>query len=128
MLQLYSELFGDGGAAGQYGDILKHGLAAVAKARRLDGRSLEAAPELVHDEGCKRLALDILGYDEKRPGRLHHALKERQEGLQGGKLFVVNEDVGVLQLSQHLAGIGDKIRRDIAPVELHALDHVEFAR
>ena len=38
----------------------------------------------------------------------------------------MQEDVGLLKLRHHLLGVGDKIGREIAAVELHALDDVEF--
>ena len=38
----------------------------------------------------------------------------------------MDEDVGVLELGDHLLGVGDEIGREIAAVELHALDHVEL--
>ena len=38
----------------------------------------------------------------------------------------MEKDVGLLQLSYHLLGIGHEIWADIAPVELHALDDVEL--
>src|SRR5262249_19722133 len=44
-LELHAELVGDQLAAGQDRDVLQHGLAAVAEARRLDGRDLQAAAE-----------------------------------------------------------------------------------
>ena len=42
-------------------DIFEHGLAAVAEARSLYGRNLQAAAQLVDDEGRERFAFDILG-------------------------------------------------------------------
>ena len=38
----------------------------------------------------------------------------------------MDEDVGVLQLDAHLVGVGDEVGRDVAAVELHALDDVEL--
>ena len=38
----------------------------------------------------------------------------------------MDEDVGVFQFGDHLLGVGDEIGREIAAVELHALDDVEF--
>ena len=40
----------------------------------------------------------------------------------------MDEDRRVFQLGGHLLGIGDEIGRDIAAVELHAFDHVQFGR
>ena len=108
------------------GDVLEHGLAAIAEARRLDRRDLEAAAQLVDDERAKRLALDVLGDDQQRLAGLHDGLEDRQHRLQVGELLLVEEDVGVLELGDHLLGVGDEVRRQVAAVELHALDDVEL--
>ena len=42
VLELDAEILGDHLAAGQHGDVLQHGLAAVAEARRLHGGDLQA--------------------------------------------------------------------------------------
>ena len=49
-----------------------------------------------------------------------------QHRLQRGELLLVDEDVGVLELGHHLLGIGDEVGREIAAIELHALDDVEL--
>ena len=115
-----------GCAAGQDGDVLQHGLAAVAEARRLHGRHLQAAAQLVDHQRRQRLALDVLGDDQQRLAGLHHGLEDRQQGLERGELLLVDQDVGVLELGDHLLGVGDEVGREVAAVELHALDHVEF--
>ena len=38
----------------------------------------------------------------------------------------MDEDVGVLEFGHHLLGVGDEIGREVAAVELHPLDDVEF--
>ena len=126
VLELDAEVLGDGLAGREDGDVLQHGLAAVAEARRFHGGHLQAAAELVDDERGQRLALDILGDDEERLAALHHRLEDRQERLKRRELLLVDEDVNVLELGDHLLGIGDEVGREIAAVELHALDHVEF--
>ena len=126
VLELDAEVLGDHLAAGEDGDVLEHRLAAIAEARRLDRRDLEAAAQLVDDERRQRLALDVLGDDEQRLAGLHHRLEDRQHRLQGGQLLLVDEDVGVLELGHHLLGVGDEVGREIAAVELHALDDVEL--
>ena len=108
------------------GDILEHGLAAIAEARRLHGRDLEAAAQLVDDERRERLAFDVLGDDEERLARLHHGFEDRKHRLERGQLLLVDQDVGILELGDHLLRIGDEVRREIAAVELHALDDVEL--
>ena len=113
-------------AAGEDGDVLEHGLAAIAEARSLDGSNLEAAAQLVDDERGERLAFDVLGDDEQRLARLHDGLEQRQHGLQARELLLVDENVGALELGHHLVGVGDEVGREIAAVELHAFDDVEF--
>ena len=39
--------------------------------------------------------------------------------------FSCDEDVGVLERRLHALGVGDEVRREVAAVELHALDDVE---
>src|SRR3546814_1526143 len=95
--------------------------AAIAEARRLDGRDLEPTAELVDDERGQRLAFDVLGDNEKRPARLNHLLQQRNEGLQVGQLLLVDENIGVLELDLELLGVGHEIGREIAAIELHAL-------
>jgi hypothetical protein len=126
VLELDAEVFRDHLATGQDGDVLEHRLATIAEARRLDGRDLQAAAQLVDDERGKRLALDVLGHDQQRLARLDDLLEHRQHRLEVGQLLLVQQDVGVLELGHHLLGVGDEVRREIAAVELHALDDLEL--
>src|SRR5215207_7137295 len=100
---------------------------AMAEARRLHGRDLQAAAQLVHDECRKRLPLDILGDDEERLASLDHRLEDREQRLERRQLLLVNQDVGILELDDHLLGVGDEIRREVAAVKLHALDDVKLS-
>src|SRR3982074_2301277 len=45
---------------------------------------------------------------------LHDALQQRQQRLQAGELLLVEQDVRLIQLADHLLGIGDEVRRHIA--------------
>src|SRR5262249_52156453 len=126
VLELDAEIFTNRLSAGQDSDILQHGLAAIAEARRLYRCDLETAAQLVDDERGKRLALDVFSHDQQRLGGLHHRLEQRQQLLQARQLLLVDEDIGVLHLRAHLVGIGDEVGGDIAAVELHALDHIEL--
>ena len=98
VLELDAEILGDHLAAGQDRDVLEHRLAAIAEARRLHRRHLQAAAQLVDDQRRQRLALDVLGDDQERLADLHHGLEDRQQRLQRGELLLVDEDVGVLEL------------------------------
>jgi hypothetical protein len=79
------------------GDVLEHGLAAVAEAGGLDGAHIERAADLVHDEGGEGFALDFLGDDQEGLAALGDNLEEREELLQVGNLLLVDEHVGVLE-------------------------------
>ena len=59
------DLFADDLATGQDGDVLEHGLAAVAEARGLDGQDVEGAAQLVDDQGRQGFAVHVLGDDDE---------------------------------------------------------------
>ena len=52
-------------------------------------------------------------------------LENRQQVLHRGDFLLVDQDVGVLELGLHPLRIGDEVGREVAAVELHALDHFE---
>src|SRR5258708_28336167 len=60
VLELDAEILCAGLPTGKNGNVLKHGLAAVAEARGFHRGALQSAAELVHDEGGKRFAFDVL--------------------------------------------------------------------
>ena len=55
---------------------------------------------------------------------LDDLLQQGQDLLNVGDLLIGDQDVGVVQNGFHLVGVGDHVGGDVAPVELHALDHV----
>ena len=124
--ELHAEFIGDQLTAGQDRDVFQHRLAAIAEARRLDGGDLQSATQAVDHQRRQRLALDVFGDDQQRTAGLHHGFQHRQHRLQAGQLLLVQEHVDVLELGGHLLGIGDEVGRQIAAVELHALDDVDF--
>ena len=126
LLERQADFIGDHHAAGQDGDVLQHGLAAVAEARRLDGRDLDDAADRVHDQRRERLTLDVFGDDQQRTAGLRDALEQRQHFAHVGDLLLVQKNERVLQLGGLVLLVVDEIRREIAAVELHALDHFEL--
>ena len=52
-------------------------------------------------------------------------LQDGQEVLHRRDLLLVDEDHGILEDDFHALGIGHEVRREIAAIELHALDDVE---
>ena len=126
-LELDAEVLADHLAMGEHADVLQHGLAAIAEARCLHGRDLQAAAQLVDDQRGQRLALDLFGDDEQRLAGLHDRFEHRQQRLQARELLLVDEDVGLFQLDRHLLGVGDEVGREVAAIELHALDDFQLA-
>src|SRR5216684_3664426 len=125
VLELDAEVFGDGLAAGEGGDVFEHGLAAVAKARGLDGSALQRAAELVHHEGGKRFAFDVFSDDQEGLAHLGGLLEQREQVLHRADLLFVDEDAHVLEHAFHALGIGDEVGGEVAAVKLHAFDYFE---
>src|SRR5262249_20086767 len=112
--------------AGEDRDVLEHGFAAVAEAGRLHGRRLQRAADLVHDQRRQRFAPDLLGDDDERLSAARHLLPQRGGVLRLRDLLLRGEPVDVLVAALHAVRIGDEVRRGVAAVELHALDHLEL--
>ena len=66
VLQLDAEILRNHLRAGEYRNVLQHGLASVAEAGGLDRAALQPAAHMVDDEGRQRFALDVLGDHEQR--------------------------------------------------------------
>ena len=125
VLELEADFLGNHLAAGQDRNVLEHGLAAIAEARRLDRGNLERTAELVHDERRERLTFHVLGHDQERAARLSNLLEDRQHVLHRADLLVVNEDHRILENRFHPLRIRHEVRGEIAAVELHAVDGVQ---
>ncbi len=126
LLELQADFLGDHGAAGQDGHVFQHRLATVAEARRLDGADLDDAADGVDHQGRQRFAFDFLGDDQQRLAGLGHAFEHGQQVADVGDLLVVQQDERVVQLGLHRLLVVDEVRRQVAAVELHALDDVEL--
>mmetsp|Transcript_31546 Transcript_31546/g.102791 ORF Transcript_31546/g.102791 Transcript_31546/m.102791 type:complete len:420 (+) Transcript_31546:1272-2531(+) len=117
-----AEVLGDKLRVGHDGDVLQERLPALAKAGRLDRRDIEDAPELVHDEGSERLASHILGDDEQRwVARLRHLFEDRHQILDRLELLIRHEHARIVKFHQQPLLVGDELRRDVPPVNLHPL-------
>src|SRR5688572_24705120 len=126
LLELQADFLGNHGAAGQDRHVFQHRLATITEARRLDGADLDDAADGVDDERGQGLALDFLGDDQQRLARLGDAFQHRQQLADVGDLLVVQQHERVFQLGRHRLLVVDEVRRQVAAVELHALDDVEF--
>jgi len=89
----------------QNGDILKHCLPSVAKARRFYRDTCEYAPELVENQCGKGFALYVLSNYNEPFALIGHLLKERQQILYTGELFIGNQYIGLIYDGFHFFGI-----------------------
>src|SRR5262249_45466444 len=121
-VELAADLFRDDLAAGQDGDVFKHGLAPIAEAWRLDGEHVQGAAQFVDYQRGQRLTVDILSHDHQVLADLKEPLQRRQDVVHGADLLVGDQDVGLVKLGHHALRIGDEVRRHVAAIELHALD------
>jgi hypothetical protein len=92
---------------------------------RLDGGDLDRATQLVHDERRERLTLDLFGDDEQRLARARDLLEHRQQVLHAADALFVDQDERVVEADLHAVRVRHEVRRQVAAVELHALDHVQ---
>ena len=89
-------------------------------------RAGERAAELVHDQRRERLALDVLGDDEERPPDLHDVLEEGDQVLHDADLACRERRMKrLLEHALHALRVGHEVGREVAAVELHALDDLE---
>ena len=89
--------------------------------------AVQRAADLVDHQRRQRLAFDVLGDDDERLAGAGDRLEHRQQVLHRADLLLVDQQVGILEHGLHLVRIGDEVRREVAAVELHALDHFERA-
>jgi hypothetical protein len=120
-----AEVFGDALAAGEDGDVFEHGLAAVAEAWGFDGDGVEGAAEFVDHECGEGFTFDVFGDDEEWFAGLGDLFEEWEHVLEIGHLFLVDEDVGVVEGGGHGLWVRDEVRGEVAFIELHAFDDVE---
>src|SRR5206468_886088 len=124
-LELDAEVLRDDPAARKRRYVLEHCLAAIAKARSLDGRDIQRAAELVDNESCESFTLDILGDDDHRTAHLRDLLEDRKKVAHIRDLLLVNQDEGLFENGLHAVSVRHKVRRQITAVELHSLDNLE---
>ena len=125
ILELEAEVLGDALTTGKDGDILEHGLAAVAEAGSLHSGHIQGAAQAVHHEGCQSLTLHVLSDDEEGLAALGHLLQNGEEILQVANLLLEDKDVGVLQHRLHGICVGHEVGGEVALVELHTFHHVQ---
>src|SRR5271154_5820058 len=125
VFELDAQIFGDGLAAGEGGDVFEHCLAAISEARSLHGSALQGAAELIDDESGESFAFDVFSDDQKRLALLGNLLEKGQQVLHRGDFLFMDEDADVFHRAFHAFGVGDEVGREVTAVELHAFDDLE---
>src|SRR5205085_3814678 len=125
-LQLDAEVFRDDAPARQDRDVFEYGLASVAEGGGLDGADLYRAAQSVDDERGERVALNVLRDDEKLPRLLRHLFQEGQKVAHRRDLLPVQKNQRLFEYALHPVGVRDEVGREVASVELHAFDQIEF--
>ena len=126
-IELDALLFANHGAASEHSDILEHLFAAIAKSRSLDCTHLERTTQTVHHQCCKCFAVDIFSNDEQRTAALGSLFENGKHILEDRDFLVENENEGMIHLALHLLGIGYKVGRYVATVELHTFDNIDMS-
>ncbi len=96
-LELDAEVFGDGLAAGEDGDIAEHGLAAVAEARALTAATLSVPRSLLTTRVASASPSTSSAMMRSGFGSFGDLLEQREQVLHRRDLLLVDQDVGVLR-------------------------------
>jgi len=118
--QLDLEAFGSGFATGEKGDVLQHTFALIAEAWCPNGGNLQMAIQLFHNQSGKCLSGDVLCDYQHRPSTFCDLLQHGEQIFPGTDCSFVDEDVDIVENNFHAFGIGNKVRREISAIELHA--------
>ncbi len=126
VLQLNAQVFKDGLTTNHDGDVLQHGLAAIAVSRSLDSSDLESASQLVNHKSRQRFAFDVFGDDQQRFACINNLFQNRNKVLDVADLLFVDQYVRVFHHTFHGFGIGDEIRRQVTSIKLQTFDNVKM--
>src|SRR6202022_1099381 len=114
----------DNDTLGEDSDVLQHFLAAIAKAGSLDSSHFDGATQLVYYQGSQCFAFQVFSDDQQGTTTLRNLFQDVQDILHSRDLFVIDQDIRVLQLCFHFFAVGHEIRRDITAIELHTFYYV----
>jgi len=100
-------------------------LAAIAEAGGFDGADVNRSPQFVHHQSREGFPFDVFGNDRSGLPSLATFSRNREQVFEAADFLFVIQHIGVFDLGFHRLRIGDEVRREIALVELHALDDFE---
>jgi hypothetical protein len=86
---------------------------------------LQSAQSVENERG-ERVAVDVLGDDEQLSTLLGDDLEHGDDRLNARDLAVDDEHIDVFELALLRLGVGDEVSRDVALIELHAVDHFDL--
>ena len=92
----------------------------------MTAQTFKRAAEAVDHQRGQGLAVDVLGDQYERLARVDHFLQDGYQFLDVREFLFVDEDINVLEHAFHLGRIGDEVGREVAAVELHALDPLDL--
>src|SRR5690606_13267136 len=125
-VQGQTDFFGNHGATSQDRQILQHGLATVAEARRLDSSHFHDTAHVVHNQSGKRFAFHVFSDDQQGLAGLGNGFQDRQHVADVGDFLVNQQDERAVQFNAHFFLVVDEVRRQVAAIELHTFYHFQF--
>src|SRR6202789_2059285 len=126
LLERQADFIGNDRATREDRDVLQHGLAAVAEARRLDGGNFDDAADGVDHQRGQRLAFHVFRDDQQLTAALRNGFQQGEQFANVGDLLVDEKNQRLVELGALALLVVDEVRRQIAAVELHAFDHFEL--
>ena len=94
--------------------------------KRQKTHTLQSDLEPVDDERRKRFTIDVFRDDDERFLALVGHLQDGDQGSDVGDLLFREENQSILVLDLGAFGLIDEVRRDVAAIELHALDDFDL--
>ena len=126
LVQGHGLVFAHDRGAGEYGDVAKHGLAAIPEARSPYGCNLQYAPVFVDHQGGESFALHFFRQDQQGSAALGNRLQHGHQVSDGADFAVGDQDQGIFKDAFAPLLVGDEVGGAVATVEGHALGDLQF--
>ena len=110
ILEFKTEIGCDNLTACEDCDVFEHGLSSVTEARSLNAYACEYSSELINDECCKSITLDIFSDDHELLAGLSERLDNGKDILYVGDLLICDKDIRLIENSLHFIRISSHVR------------------
>ncbi|MCY1461115.1 hypothetical protein D9M71_787370 [compost metagenome] len=110
LFQSDAQIVGNHRCPCQHRHVLKHFLAPITKARRLDGHRSQDAANLVDHQCGQCLAFDVICDQDQGLTIFRNKFEQGQQVLECAYLVVTEQQVGVIEFDLHFLGVGDEVR------------------